>query len=199
MKFFLKCLFFLTSLFVHLSCASPFVWVENLPPTKEPATQEYRIDIGDQIEVVVWDQPQISGVFQVRQDGIIGIPLIGELTVADSTPLESAELIKKRLEQGGIVNDVRVVVISRQVSPEYVTILGEVETPGKIELKAKDTLLDILAQAGGLTEFADKKSIYVLRPNDFPNRIRFNYNSLTSNSRYAINFKLKAGDIIVVE
>ncbi len=199
MRLFFNCLsLFVTSL-LQLSCGSPFVWVEHLPAAEELKIQEYRIQYGDEVEVVVWDQSQISGIYRVRMDGVISLPLVGELSVVGTTPLETADLIKNKLEQGGIVHDVRVVVISRQVSPEYVTVLGEIASPGRIELRTNDTILDILAQAGGLTEFANKKSIYVLRSKELPDRIRFNYNSLTTSSRYGINFRLKAGDVIVVE
>ena len=199
MRAYLNCLLFFVSFLLQLSCGgAPFVWVDHLP-SEEKVVQEYRVQCGDQVEVVVWDQAQISGVYQVREDGVISIPLVGEVSVAGSTPVEIANSIKNELEQGGIVHDVRVVVISRQVSPKLVTLLGEVESPGQIELKANDTILDVLAKAGGLTEFADKKSIYVFRPKDSHSRIRFNYNSLTTLPGYGINFRLKDGDIIIVE
>ena len=191
------CLFIL--LVAQISCADkvPFIWVESLPATTQK-TPIYRIEPGDQVEVAVWDQAQLSGTYTVREDGVITMPLVGELNVAGITPTEAADIIRKKLE-GGIVQDVRVVVISRQTSPRFVSVIGEVARPGQITLKPKDTIVDVIATAGGLTEFADRDSIYVLRQEAKPNRIRFDYDRLTSCSTCGIHFKLQDGDVIIVE
>ena len=185
---------------LQISCApkAPFIWVEDLPTETSQKTPAYRIHPGDQVEVAVWDQAQLSGTHTVREDGFITIPLVGELKVAGTTPTEAAEAIKAKLE-GGIVQDVRIVVISRATTPEYVTVIGEVQTPGQMVLKPKDSIVDLLAAAGGLTQFADKDSIYVLRQNASPSRVRFDYDRLTSCTRCGIHFKLQDGDVIIVE
>ncbi len=183
----------------QISCAdkAPFTWVESLPVATQK-TVIYRIEPGDRVEVSVWDQAQLSGTYQVREDGVITIPLVGELNVAGITPNEAAEAIRKKLE-GGIVQDVRVVVISRETTPQFVTVIGEVPRPGQIVLKPRDTIVDVLATAGGLTEFADRDSIYVLRQKATPSRIRFDYDRLTSCATCGIHFKLHDGDVIIVE
>ncbi len=184
---------------MQLSCTpkGSFVWVESFPQVKgEVAT--YHIKAGDQISVSVWEQAQISGSYTVRQDGYVSIPLVKDLRVAGATPAEAAEMIRVRLE-GDIVKDARVSVSIQESSPDHVSVLGEVAEPGQFVLKPRDTILDLLAMAGGLTEFADEESIYVFRePIPVP-LVRFDYERLTNLKTGGIRFKLQDGDVIIVE
>lgn len=197
--FFKKNCYLAIFLLFQVSCTgkAPFVWVENIP-IQEQQTPAYRIHPGDQIEVAVWDQGQLSGTYPVREDGYITLPLMGELMVAGSTPIEVAAVIRTKLE-GDIVQDVRVVVISRETAPIFVSVIGEVAEPGQIVLKPDDTIVDILAIAGGLTEFADEDAIYVFRQKATPPRVRFDYDRLTSCATCGSHFKLQGGDVIIVE
>ena len=199
MKIILKLSFFIVLLLSPLSCGPhiPFVWVDTLSIDEHKATP-YVIEPGDSIEVVVWDQPQISGNYTVREDGYITVPLLGDLYVAKRTTEQTAKIIGEKLE-GDIVQDVRVVAIARNTVPKFVSVLGEVGNPGQYTLKPGDTMLDVIAMAGGLTEFADKDSIYLLRRNSRTPRVRFDYDRLTSSKRGGIRFQLQNGDIIVVE
>jgi len=194
-----KRIFILFILALQVSCAkAPFAWIESIPIV-EQKTPLYRIQPGDQLDVAVWDQPRISGTYVVREDGFVTIPLIGDVTVSDSTLKDAAAVIKALLEKGGIIQDLWVTVISRVTTPKYVSVIGEVAQPGQVVLKPKDTIVDVLAMAGGLTEFADKDSIYVLRQKADPPRVRFDYDRLTSCPTCGIHFKLQGGDVIIVE
>jgi len=186
------------SLFL-LSCGpkAPFVWIESLPQT-DRAAAPYKIQPGDSIDVSVWNQEQISGTYIVRSDGYITVPLVGDLLVAGETTTQASKMITDKLE-GDIVQNVKVTVISTGTAPKYVTVLGEVGAPSQIVLKTGDTLVDAIAMAGGLTEFADKDSIYVYRQDARFPRIRFDYDRLTTSKRGGIGFKLRDGDVIVVE
>lgn len=186
-------------LMLHLYCCNPapYVWVESFP-SSDHKPQPYKIHAGDQIEVAVWDQTQVSGTYRVRQDGYITVPLVGELAVAGITPDEASDAIEAKLE-GDIVQNVSVVVISREIAPQFVSVIGEVEEPGQFELKPGDTIIDALARAGGLTEFADEESIYVFRGKAPVLRVRFDYNRLTTTKTGGIQFSLQSGDAIIVE
>lgn len=182
-----------------LSCGNqaPFVWVESLPQRIQDPPP-YQIQAGDNIDVTVWNQPQISGSFVVREDGFITVPLVGDMLVAGLTTTTAARAIAAKLE-GDIVQNVQVTVISTATAPDHVTVIGEVATPGQIVLKPGDTLLDVLATAGGLTEFADHDGIYVFRHEARFFRIRFDYERLTTSVKGGIRFRLQDGDVVVVE
>lgn len=184
---------------MHSSCRPtvPFVWADTFP-IDERAIPPYRIQAGEEIEITVWDQPQISRTYIVRQDGYITIPLVGELHVAGLTPVETADAISAKLE-GDIVHNARVAVILQRSITMYVSILGEVENPGQFVLKPGDTILDILALAGGLSEFAEEDSIYIFRHDAKIPRIRFDYDRLTTLKTGGIRFELQDGDVILVE
>ena len=193
--------FHFTLLFFSIltSCAPkvPFVWVDCLPIEDQKALP-YQIQTGDQVEVSVWNQPQISGTFSVREDGNITVPLIGDISVKGLQLSEASEKIAAELE-GGIVKDVRVVLISRAVRAKMVSVLGEVRSPGQVQLLPEDTLIDVIAKAGDITEFADKNAIYVFRAEAKNKRIRFNYNRLKTLRTGGIHFRLRPGDVIIVE
>ncbi len=177
--------------------AEPYVWVEKLTAA-EQSTPQYRIRPGDELLVSVWNQEQISGTRRVRADGFITVTLVGELVVAGMTTTDAAALIAQKLE-GDILQDVRVNVAVTQTTRVMATVIGEVREPGQFELGANDSLITILSRAGGLTEFAKKDSIYVLRKNSKTPRIRFDYGRLTTRPTGGMNFRLSDGDIIVVE
>ncbi|MCP4605962.1 MAG: hypothetical protein GY847_36525 [Proteobacteria bacterium] len=192
-------LYVFLSLFALQACVheEPFVWIESLPQKSKPTTP-YRIQPGDKISVSVWDQEQISGEYTVRDDGFITVTLIGDVPVDGLTIEEAAKTVSKKFE-GDIVQDVRVTVVLVKSHPIYISVIGEVRSPGQFELKPDDTMIDVLSRAGGLTEFADSDSIYVLRKGSQTPRIRFDYERLTKQKTGGIEFKLNDGDVVVVE
>jgi polysaccharide export outer membrane protein len=195
----LSSLIYLTVMAIVSACAPqmPYIWVEDLP--KESDTQsDYHIEPGDELHIAVWDQAQITGNSVVRDDGKITVTLVGDIKVASMTTDEAAKVIAKRLE-GNIVQNVRVNVVVVKTKPNFVTVIGEVKNPGKIELHNKDNLLDILSECGGFTEFARTNHIYLLRVTHRLQVIRFDYDKLIRSKNSGINFKLRDNDVIIVE
>ncbi|MBN2530548.1 MAG: polysaccharide export protein [Deltaproteobacteria bacterium] len=189
-------------LFISLfSCSvkRPHIWVEELPK-EESEPLQYRIAPGNQLMVSVWGQDQISGTQLVREDGNISVVLVGDINVAGLTTEEAADAIAKRLE-GDIVQNVRVDVSVVATVPQFVTVIGEVGTQGKIELLSHDNLIDVIAKSGGFTEFAHTDQMYVIRKkkNDELQVIRFDFDRMTSCPNAGINFRLHDGDIVVVD
>ncbi len=177
-------------------CATeaPFVWVDELADDADKIAP-YRLQAGDSLRVSIWKQEELTGDVLVRPDGNITLPLIGDVSVVGLTPEAAAKVIQKRLD--GIVRDPRVTVAVLSQTPHAVTLVGEVRNPGRVELRPEDTILDVLARAGGPTEFARKERIFLVRPGQ--TRVRFSYTQLTSGQGKGLTYVLVDGDIIVVE
>lgn len=171
----------------------PFVWIQALPPEQGPP----KIQVGDGISVQVKSQSTLSGEFPVRANGAFLLPVAGEVAVAGLSPEEAAQRVAKRLD-GIVVNPMVQVSVSTPRGVR-VSVVGEVRTPGAYELTKRERLLDVLARAGGLAEFADRDGIYVLRDAEPPVRIRFRWADLTSGEPTSASFRVQDGDVIVVE
>lgn len=177
-------------------CASsqPYVWIHQLPVSEgEP----YRLQPGDRITVVVQNQTQLSGDFEVRNSGGFLQPLVGEIKVAGMTLGEAAKAIADQLD--GIVVDPEVTVVVLAPRVLRIPVLGEVRTPGTYEIPYGEGLITVLARAGGLSEFASDSGVYVLRKMPERVRIRFRYSQIVGGETASIDFKLRDGDVVVVE
>ncbi len=176
---------------------APYTWVQRLPPQQDPRTVTV-IMPGDIVDVRVFGQENMSAKGQVRPDGTLTLPLLGQVAVAGQKPEDVSRLLKQRLTPFVVAPEVTVVIESSKV---MVAMIGEVKAVGIVELDSPATVLAALAKAGGTTEFADTDSIFVLRPIEGgqTRRIRFTYQSLVDAEPAAIGFHLKNGDTIVVE
>jgi polysaccharide export outer membrane protein len=184
-----------------LACRAhaPAVKVEDLSlPAADP---EYRIAAGDVIAIRVWGQDSMSnGHARVRDDGKVSIPFLQDVDVAGVTPTELSQRLQGKLKSY-VVNPV-VTVAVEELRPLRVSILGEVAHPGQYELERGAGVLNALAAAGGLTDFAHRDAIYVVRnvvDNKGPVRIQFRYASLTAGESKAAGFRMRPGDVVVVE
>ncbi|MGH9749713.1 MAG: polysaccharide biosynthesis/export family protein, partial [Candidatus Polarisedimenticolia bacterium] len=157
---------------------------------------EYRIGPEDRIKVTVWKNEALSAEVPVRPDGMISLPLLNDVPAAGLTPMELREGLVRRLAE--YVPNAEVSVIVLEVRNPRVSILGEVARPGRYDLRSRTTVLDLLALAGGLTEFAARSRILVLRrAGDRVERIRFDYDRALQDGSDG-NFDLRPGDIVLV-
>jgi polysaccharide export outer membrane protein len=168
--------------------------------TKPAVPGEYVIGRGDVLEIAVWDNSTISRTVLVRPDGRVSLPLLHDIQAAGLTPMQLREYLEKTLVR--YIESPTVSVIVREVHSYQVSVVGQVKTPGRFQLTDHATVLDVLAMAGGLTEFADRGRITVLRrANSTTEYIPFSYNRLVSrdgtNGGQA-NFFLQGDDIILV-
>jgi polysaccharide export outer membrane protein len=167
-----------------------------------PATSaEYIIGPEDVLDIAVWGNTEISRTVPVRADGKISLPLLNDVPVAGLTPMQLRDVLTKLLAK--YMASTAVAVIVREAHSFKVTVIGEVRTPGRYEVKSRSTVLDLLAMAGGLTEYADRGSISVLRQEETDTRrIPFFYDKVASKngSKRAghENFPVQPGDIIFV-
>lgn len=164
--------------------------------TNAPRAPEYRLVPGDKLRIEVYKDTQLSQSAQVRPDGKITLPLIGDVDAQQLTPTELRDTITERLREYVHNPSVTVIVVETTVPTAYV--LGEVRTPGSIALPRDVTVLQALAMAGGLTEFAKGNDIRILRrsPSGIET-ITFRYKDALKGSEQS-QMLLKPGDTVIV-
>jgi polysaccharide export outer membrane protein len=174
-----------------------YVWVEAYRPKDDPAGDQFLIKPGDLVEVHVFNQDQMSGKARVRSDGKITLPFLNEVQVSGYTPSALVGQLETRLKE--FVNAPLVTVAVEEAKPAPISVIGKVTRAGQYPLESSTSVLQALALAGGLTEFARKDQIFVLRAGPPPLRIRFRYESLFLTGSQAASFRLMGGDIVAVE
>lgn len=166
------------------------------PDQVQPQTA-YTVGDGDVLHVNVWQEAEVTQNVVVRPDGNISLPLINEVKVSDMTVLQIQELIAGKLKS--FVNDPNVTVTVLEVHSKHAFITGEVTRPGDYPLTTPVTVLQLIAQAGGLTPFAKTESIVVLRTvNGTQQRIKFRYKEVVHGKNTEQNIALQPGDTVVV-
>jgi polysaccharide export outer membrane protein len=173
--------------------------VPKLPSASSAApAADYRLSPGDKLRVEVYKDAQLSQSLQVRPDGKITLPLIGDIVATDLTPIELRDRIAASLKE--YVTNPVVTVIVVEASPALVYVMGEVTQPGSIPMRGSMTVLQALAMAGGFREFANPKDIRILRKAGgvlkTVETIRFNYNDAVKGNLAPVF--LQPGDMIVV-
>jgi polysaccharide export outer membrane protein len=157
----------------------------------------YIIRPTDILSITVWKEPSLSSAtVPVRPDGMISMPLLNDVQAAGFTPMKLAETIAAELKK--FIHDPQVSIVMTEVYSQRVYLLGEVAKPGPVPLIADLTVLQAISSAGGLSQFANSKKIYVLRTEAGKQRkIAFNYKQALKGESNQ-NVSLQAGDTIVV-
>jgi polysaccharide export outer membrane protein len=161
-----------------------------------PSQSEYRIGTGDKLQINVYKENDLSPSLQVRPDGRITMPLLGDVAAAGQTPMQLQGRLAESLRE--YVSNPVVTVMVVEVADRVVYVMGEVNKPGEVPLKGSMTVLQALAVAGGFKDFASKGGIKVLRKvgRDGVETIPFSYkDSLRSDAQ---PFYLVEGDTVVV-
>jgi polysaccharide export outer membrane protein len=157
----------------------------------------YEIGAEDQLNVSVWKEPDISRMVPVRPDGKISLPLINDVQAAGLTPMQLAMSISEKLKK--FIADPQVTVIVMAINSRRYYIVGEMTRTGAFPLVPHTTVLQALASAGGFSQFANMKGIYVLRIVDGKSvKFPFNYKDVIKGVHTEQNIELKPGDTIVV-
>lgn len=163
--------------------------------THQASTEDYRLGAGDKLRIEVYREPQLSQSLQIRPDGKITLPLIGDLPAAGKTSLELRDTVTSSLRE--YVNNPNVTVIVQEATSNQIYVMGEVVTSGPQVLMGPTTALQAIAQAGGLKEFAKKGSIHVLRKTASGTRtLPFDYKGALKGE--ADPLPLQPGDTVVV-
>ncbi|HEY2149168.1 MAG TPA: polysaccharide biosynthesis/export family protein [Vicinamibacterales bacterium] len=168
----------------------------DAPPAATATPEEYRMSPGDKLRIEVYKDPQLSQSVQVRPDGKVTLPLIGDIMANGRTPLELRDGIGAALKEYITNPTVTVIVVEAATATAYV--MGEVNHPGAVSLATPLTVMQALAMAGGLKDFADAKNIRIIRKGAYSDQIiPFNYREAIKSTTHA-SIYLRAGDTIVV-
>jgi polysaccharide export outer membrane protein len=169
----------------------------QVPPVGITPPADYVIGADDVLTIVFWREKDLSGDVTVRPDGIISVPLINEIKAAGLTP---DQLRQKLVEAAAkYIADPNAVVVVKQINSRKVFITGMVNKIGAHPLTAPMTVLQLIATAGGLVQFADEENIVVVRTEKGRQvSYRFNYKEVSKRKKLEQNIWLQPGDQVIV-
>jgi len=177
----------------------PDVKVPTAPAVKEndkaKPEDSYIVGIADGLYISVWKEADLSGSVVVRPDGMITVPVVGDVHVAGLTTPQVQDLLTAKLKD--VVAEPQVTVIVRDIRSRKVYLVGKVGRPGAISLTSPETVLQLLSEAGGPAQLAKPQKMYILRTTgDKQKRIDFNYKKVLAGTEP--DMEVMVGDIIVV-
>ena len=165
------------------------------------ATETYLLNPGDQLDISVWNEETLQKTITVLPDGMISFPLVGHLQAAGKSAAEVEEVIGVKLDTFIADPEVNVTVTSTKGNVVYV--VGKVLKPGPVAMLQSTSVMQALAMAGGLNEFAAGNSIKIIRrsgelANPTETILKVRYSDLEKGSDLSSNHILSAGDVIVI-
>ena len=162
-------------------------------------TPEYIIGPEDILEITVWKNADLSKEVQVRPDGRISLPLLGDISAVAKTPVQLTEEISTGLKS--FMESPTISILVKEVNSYQIYVLGEVNKPGKYPLKSKTTLLQGITVAGGFTSMAARNKIVIFRfskDGEGLTKLKASYDDIVVRDGSSQNMELKPGDQIVV-
>ncbi len=174
------------------------------PPDSAPAPaptqedREYRIGVPDLLELTVWQHPDVSGPLLVRRDGRVSVPLVGDVAAEGRTPTELASAIREGL--GEYIAKPRVDIAVTEMRSQVASVIGGgIEREGQVELQRNTRVIEAIAAMGGVTPFAKKRRIRILRNTpDGQIEYHFDYTAFIRGEAPDSNLILEPGDTIIV-
>jgi len=163
-------------------------------PVATPAPPGYTIGPADVLQVFVWKEPELTRDVEVRFDGMITVPLLGDLQAAGRTPSELSESLSIGLEK--YVESPRVTVGVGKANSARFYVVGQVTKSGEFPLTGRTSVLQGLALAGGFKDFAKTESIVIVRQNQAV--VAVNYKRIADGKDVSQNVLLSPGDTVVV-
>ena len=158
-------------LFVLIMCAAScgtkelrvqeFRVAAGTPDPGKPPEEFYVIGAGDVLSINVWNEPSLTGTVKVRPDGFVTVPLVNEIQVVGMTTAQLRKVLEDKYKEFTI--DPFVTIRLEGIASSEVFLVGQVSKPGALPLNGNETLLQILTRAGGLSVFADRSNIRVVR------------------------------------
>ncbi|HSE58417.1 MAG TPA: polysaccharide biosynthesis/export family protein [Nitrospiraceae bacterium] len=162
-------------------------------------TPDYILGPEDVLEIAVWKNNDLSKQVQVRPDGRISLPLVGDVSAVGKTPSQLTDEISSRLK--AYMENPTVSILVKEVKSYQIYVLGEVNKPGKYPLTSKLTLLQAITVAGGFTQVAARNKIVVFRygkDTEALTKIKASYDDMVIRDGSNQNIELRPGDLIVV-
>ena len=175
------------------------------PPSAQATTtpaaanlpEGYVIGAEDVLTVTFWRDKELSGDAVVRPDGKISLPLLNDVQAAGYTPEQLAGVVKEAASK--YIADPEATVIVKEIRSRKVSVLGEVSKQGTIPLTRDMNVLELIAEAGGLLEYADRENIVIIRKeNGRERRLKFNYDDVIKGRNVQQNVVMQPGDILLV-
>jgi len=169
------------------------------PAAAQSADYSYVIGAGDNLNIVVWRNPELSLSVPVRPDGKVSAPLVDELVAQGKTPPELARDIEKKLATY-VRDPVVTVIVTGFVGPysEQIRVVGEASRPLFLPYKQKMTLLDVMIAVGGLTDFADGNRAIIQRTSDGNKQYAVRLKDLIKRGDASANVEMRPGDILII-
>ncbi len=191
---------FLLVVLVGCAPSGAWVWVKDAPATPTQEGEGYRMTTGDTVSVRVFGQDNLSTRARIRPDGMIAVPIVGDVLFRNRRPGDVAAELEAQLKAYVVTPHVTITIEESQ--PFTVTVVGEVAHPATVVVNPNSGVLQALAAAGGFTDYADRDRIFVVRKQDggkAPLRVRFSYSDLAQAEPHAVGFVLSPGDVVVVD
>jgi polysaccharide biosynthesis/export protein len=166
-------------------------------PAGVPLPAGYVIGPDDILEVLYWRDKDMSAEVAVRPDGLITLPLLNDVQAAGLTPDQLREFLTRAAAK--FAKEPNVTVVVKTINSRKVFVMGQVAKPGPYPLSGPTTVMQALAVAGGILEFADSRHILIMRTeNGRPVALPFNYKDVLKRKNLKQNIELKPGDTVVV-
>lgn len=180
------------------ACGSAYRY--PLAPAETAATEHrYRIGPLDQLNIIVWRNAELSATVTVRPDGRISVPLVEDVMAAGKSPAELAKEVEQTLSR--VVRDPSVTVIVsgfQGVYGDQIRIVGEATRPQSVPFRQNMTILDVMIQAGGLTDFADGNAAVLVRGAEGGKQYSVRLKDLLKRGDISANVQVRPGDIVIV-
>ena len=191
----------LSGLLIQLSaCGGGLASVANTNQTADAPSDKYVIGAGDGLQVFVWGHDDLSTTVSVRPDGNISTPLVEDLQAAGRTPTELARAIETALSE--YVRSPTVTIIVQQFVGEFdqqIRVVGQATEPMSLNYRSGMTLLDVMIEVGGLSEFASGNKSKIVRKNNGNDAvINVRIKDLLNKGDMRQNVKMQPGDVLII-
>ena len=178
----------------------PALCAAQAPPTQSvPLPSNYVIGVEDLLGVVFWREQDkaLTTDVVVRPDGKISVPMLNDIAAAGLTPEQLAAAIQQAAAK--YIRDAAATVIVREIRSRKVFVIGEVTKPGTVQLGSEMNVLQVIAEAGGFLEHANKTDVVIVRnENGTERRFKFNYKDVVKGKKPEQNIRLLPGDTVLV-
>ena len=187
---------------VALSLGACAVGAAKYPPAPASAASQdysYVVGAGDNLNIIVWRNPELSMSVPVRPDGKISTPLIDEMAAQGKNSVEIARDIEKQLSKY-VRDPVVTVIVTSFVGPysEQIRVVGEAAKPQFLPFKQKMTVLDVMIAVGGLTDFAAGNEATILRSSEGNKQYAVRLKDLLKRGDVSANVEMRPGDILII-
>jgi polysaccharide export outer membrane protein len=187
-------------MFAAIAACGGKTQVHEAPPPEAPVQTEYRIGPGDNLQVFVWNHPELTVTMPVRPDGLISTPLVQDLKAEGKTPSQLSRDLEQALSQYVRSPTVNVIVTSFVGAlSDQVRVVGQAQKPQSLPYRANMTLLDVMIAVGGLAEYAaGNRAAIVRQENGKQTRIPVRLADLLKDGDINANMTMRPGDVLII-